>query len=163
MKKLITALFLITLTGCASHHKFYDGTKLDESKVAHIQGKENEDKNAIGGGGWTTVQIRGLNGKEIKPENMMANSVEVLPGSYKTEVMVTNQNFYQTAEFQWNAEAGKKYILNYEAGEGHNNVDVLNIKRVWLEDITTGEVITEVTGWSEIKNWVFKSNVTIYI
>lgn len=163
MKNVILMLLLLVLTGCASHHKFYDGPKREESQIVNIQGAEAENKHPLGGGGWTTIQIRGLNGKEIKPENMKANSVEVLPDTYQVSVMVTNQHYFQTAKFQWVAEKGKKYFVNYEAGEGHNNVDVLNIKKVWLEDLSTGEVIKEITGWSEIKNWMFKSNVTIYI
>lgn len=162
MKKIVLIIVALIMSGCASNHKFYQGPKLAESEIAKIKGASGKNQSALGGG-YTNIQIRGLNGKEIQPENMMANSVEVLPGNYNVEVMVTNQNFFQTATFDWAAIKSKQYIVQFETGEGHDNVNVLNIKKVWLEDAITGEVIKDITDWSIKKSWIFKSNVTIYM
>ena len=147
---LLGSVVYMSVAGCGTHHKLHSG-KAPVNELAYLYGIGGEDTLW----GYTSIQIITVNGNVLHPGDMYPNSVEVVPGKYKVELGVYNVRSYQTTLFEWQAEKGRKYQIKFEPGEGHNNSDVLNIKKVWIEDALSGEFVQEISGWSEIKQRIY--------
>lgn len=154
MFRLVVLLLISTVymsgAGCGTHHKLHSG-KTPLNELAYLFGIEGEDTLW----GYTSIQIVTINGNVLRPGDMYPNSVEVVPGKYKVELGAYNVKSYQTTHFEWKAEKGRKYQIKFEPGDGHNNMDVLNIERVWIEDALSGEFVQEISEWSEIKQRIY--------
>lgn len=141
-------LLIVTLSGCASHHKLHSGN-IPLSELSVLKGAGDDSKALYG---YTSIQIRSVNGNNVYPENMYPNSIEIPPGTYRVELGLYIVKVFKVGYFEWKAEKGKQYKINFEAGENHNNDDILDIKKVWLEDAVSGEFISEISNWSETQS-----------
>lgn len=158
--KVVGLVIAILLSGCASHHKLHS-SKAPLTELSVLKGAEDDSKALYG---YTSIQIRSVNGNNVHPENMYANSVEVVPGKYKVELGLYVVKAFKTRYFEWTAEKGKQYQIKFETGDSHNNDDILDVKRVWLEDAVSGAVIQEISNWSKTQKRHFQGGpVTIYM
>jgi len=142
--RVFAVLLIVTfLFGCASHKRMYAGPKQPPENVATIKGI---GISGPAGYGFLNFQIRKVNGVDVKPGNMMANSVDILPGENKLRIGLYNLNWYSEAEFKLDAKAGTIYTIQYDF-EGKNFEDEFDLKDVWLVNEITKEKVLEITCW----------------
>ena len=131
---------------CSSHKKYYEGEPRDQSSVFILSGSDFPD----GGWGYSSILILSVDGAEANPENMIPNTVELLPGKHKIKVGYYNVRYYAYAYFNVEALSGKHYKINFDK-KGLDHYQSMRLDSIWLEDAVSGEKISTLRNWTEVR------------
>ena len=151
MRNLFYLVVLSLLAGCASQKVMYEGKRRAPAEVATVRGF-----NQGGNYNYAVTQIRVVDGVETNPDNMMPNTVEVLPGKHRFGIglYTTNQSQATTVEFE--AEAGRTYEFRHAVDETAMNHRQLLKLDAYVYDVTSEQRLFTLDQWSPVTNNVWK-------
>ena len=152
-------LLPLLLAGCASHKVMYDGPARSAAQVVTLRGF------AVGQGkGSIVTQIRAVDGVKIQPDNMLPNSVELLPGRHRIGIDIYSSRQYRTANVDFDFEAGSVYEVRFADSGSTAGVSVIDRPNAYLFEVNAQRHVVDVDQWGAVQQLkIVMPPTTIYI